>query len=149
MADPEETDLPHVSNVPNAQGGPSLEDEIFSVASNVEMESPQEAAPRLKVRRWERSDAPSASFLRAAGAGFGTFLFVDLVMMSAPLMMSRRPSLLPQMVTLIVFAFGLGSLLIWKVGGTWRPFGYGMMAGWCFLTLISVGFLTGLTGLPF
>jgi hypothetical protein len=146
MADPDETDLPHVSHVPSP---PSLEDEIFSVASTVEVESAQEAAPRLKLKRWERADAPSASFLRAAGAGFVTFLFVDGVMMSAPLMMSRRPSLLPQMVALIAVAFGLGSLLIWKVGGVWRPFGYGMMICWGFLTLISVGFLTGLSNLPF
>lgn len=73
------------------------------------------------------------------------FVFVDAVMMYAPLMMSRRPSLLPQFITLLVLAFGLGGLLVWKVGGRWRTFGIGMMLAWTFLTLVSVGFLTGVT----
>jgi hypothetical protein len=72
-------------------------------------------------------------------------VFVDFVMMYAPLMMSRRPSLLPQFITLLVLAFGLGGLLMWKVGGRWRSFGAGMMLAWVFLTLVSVGFLTGVT----
>jgi hypothetical protein len=58
-------------------------------------------------------------------------------------MMSRRPSLLPQFVTLLLLAFGLGGLLVWQVGGRWRTFGIGMMLAWGFLTLVSVGFLTG------
>ncbi|MFI6522225.1 hypothetical protein ACIBF1_42225 [Spirillospora sp. NPDC050679] len=132
MADPQERDLP------------SLEDEIFAVASTVE-EVPA-AAPRPPLR-WDRAPAVPRRDLGAGAAGFTVFLFVDAVMMWAPLMSSDRPSLLPQMVTLLVLAFGLGSLLIWKVGGSWRPFAFGMMASWLFLTLVSLGFLTGLTSL--
>ena len=121
--------------------GPSLEDEIFAVASSVEEAPPSE--PLLRLRR-PPLEPPPRRDLGIGAAGFLTFLFVDAVMMWAPLMMSRRPSLLPQMVTLIVLAFGLGGLLVWKVRGSWRPFGFGLMLGWVFLTLVSVGFLTGL-----
>ncbi|MFG1998061.1 hypothetical protein ACGFNU_02800 [Spirillospora sp. NPDC048911] len=121
---------------------PSLEDEIFSVASRVE--SAQDLSPRIRLPRDKVPQVPGGRFLVFVGAGFGTFTFVDAIMMWAPLMMARRPSLLPQMVTLLLLAFGLGSLLIWKVGGSWRPFGIGMMLAWIFLTLVSVGFLTGL-----
>jgi hypothetical protein len=125
------------------QEQPSLEDDIFAVASSVESE-PDEPLLRLRRRRFEM---PPRRDIGPAAGGFLTFVLVDAVMMYAPLMMSRRPSLLPQMVTLLVLAFGLGGLLVWKVRGTWRPFGIGMMLGWVFLTLVSVGFLTGLTSL--
>lgn len=127
-------------------GRPSLEDEIFAVASTVETEQPDEG-PRIRVRArppWEWARKLSRRDVGVTAAGFLTFVFVDLVMMSAPLMMSRRPSLLPQMITLLLLAFGLGGLLVGKVGGSWRLFGIGMMLAWGFLTLISVGFLTGL-----
>ncbi|MFG2246000.1 hypothetical protein [Spirillospora sp. NPDC048823] len=137
MAEPQERDLP------------SLEDEIFAVAHNVEVEPAAQAQPRLQTDRAEVLVGQARAFLgrdvKALAAGFGLFLFVDAVMMWAPLMMSRRPSLLPQFITLLVLAFGLGSLLIWKVGGRWRTFGIGMMLAWVFLTLVSVGFLTGVT----
>ncbi|MFI0357783.1 hypothetical protein [Actinomadura sp. 9N407] len=123
------------------QEHPSLEDDIFAVASSVESERD---GPLLRLK-WRRFDIPPRRDLAPAVGGFLTFLFVDAVMMYAPLMMSRRPSLLPQMVTLLVLAFGLGGLLVVKVRGVWRPFGFGMMLGWVFLTLVSVGFLTGLT----
>ncbi|WP_067485549.1 hypothetical protein [Actinomadura hibisca] len=129
---------------PQERNPPSLEDEIFAMASTVE-EVPA-AAPRPPLR-WDRAPAVPRRDLGAGGAGFGVFLFVDAIMMWAPLMNSHRPSLLPQMVTLLVLAFGLGGLLIWKVGGAWRPFALGMMASWVFLTLVSLGFLTGLTSL--
>ncbi|WP_245681480.1 hypothetical protein [Actinomadura kijaniata] len=118
---------------------PSLEDEIFSVASRVE----EAAVRRPPLLRWERVPELKPRTFGAGLAGFATFLLVDAVMMWAPLMSSDRGSLLPQMVTLLVLAFGLGGLLAWQVGGGWRPFGVGMMAGWLFLTLISLGFLTG------
>ncbi|MCP2338010.1 hypothetical protein [Actinomadura rupiterrae] len=125
---------------PGDEQAPSLEDEIFSVASSVE--APPSDQPRL---HWERPPRlPVRRDLWVGLAGALTFTFVDLMMMYAPLMASRRPSTLPQFVALIVVAFGLGSLLAWKVGGGWRPFGFGMMLGWGFLTLVSVGFLTGL-----
>jgi hypothetical protein len=121
--------------------GASLEDEIFAVASSVE--DGARAEPLLRLRRRPVAVPPRRE-IGLAAAGFLTFVFVDAVMMWAPLMMSRRPSLMPQMVTLLVLAFGLGGLLAWKVRGPWRPYGFGMMLGWVFLTLVSVGFLTGL-----
>ncbi|WUH99502.1 hypothetical protein OHR68_39445 [Spirillospora sp. NBC_00431] len=135
MAEPQERDLP------------SLEDEIFGVAHDVEVEQVARAPaePDRAQVLVERARAFLGQDVKALVAGFGIFLFVDAVMMYAPLMTSRRPSLLPQFVTLLVLAFGLGSLLVWKVGGRWRMFGYGMMLAWVFLTLVSVGFLTGLT----
>jgi hypothetical protein len=137
MAEPQERDLP------------SLEDEIFGVAHSVEVEQAADAQPRLQTDKAqvlaERARAFLGRDVKALAAGFGMFVFVDAVMMYAPLMMSRRPSLLPQFITLLVLAFGLGSLLVWKVGGRWRTFGIGMMLAWAFLTLVSVGFLTGVT----
>jgi hypothetical protein len=78
-------------------------------------------------------------------AGFGVFVLIDAVMMYAPFRMGGdAPSLLPQLCTLALLAFGLGGLLIWQVRGVWRPFGIGLVLGWVFLSLISAGFLTGL-----
>jgi hypothetical protein len=137
MAEAQESDLP------------SLEDEIFAVAQSVEVEQGAAAQPRLPTDKAqvlaERARAFLGRDVKALAAGFGVFVFVDLVMMWAPLMMSRRPSLLPQFITLLLLAFGLGGLLIWRVGGRWRTFGIGMMLAWGFLTLVSVGFLTGVT----
>ncbi|MEV4673384.1 MULTISPECIES: hypothetical protein [Actinomadura] len=127
---------------------PSLEDEIFAVAHSVEVEQGA-VQPRLPADRAqvlvERARVFLGRDVKALTAGFCVFLFVDIVMMWAPLMMSRRPSLLPQFVTLLLLAYGLGGLLVWKVGGRWRTFGIGMMLAWVFLTLVSVGFLTGVT----
>ncbi|MFI0486377.1 hypothetical protein [Actinomadura sp. 9N215] len=132
---------------PQERDHPSLEDEIFAVAHNVEVE--QGAHTRLEPDRaqvfMERARAFLGRDVKALATGFGMFLLVDAVMMYAPLMTSRRPSLLPQFITLLMLAFGLGGLLVWKVGGRWRTFGYGMMLAWVFLTLVSVGFLTGVT----
>ncbi|WP_395106603.1 hypothetical protein [Actinomadura sp. SCN-SB] len=123
----------------------SLEDEIFAMASTVEVEDASRAEPPL-LRLWQGPvQMPPPPVIGRAVAGFLTFLFVDAVMMYAPLMMSRRPSLLPQMVALLTLAFGLGGLLVWKVRGAWRPFGIGMMLGWLFLTLVSLGLLTGVS----
>jgi hypothetical protein len=134
MAESQERDLP------------SLEDEIFAVAQTVEVD--QAAQPRLQTEKArilaERARVFLSQDVKVLAAGFGMFVFVDTVMMYAPLMMSRRPSLLPQFITLLLLAFGLGGLLVWKVGGRWKMFGIGMMLAWVFLTLVSVGFLTGL-----
>ncbi|MFI0369377.1 hypothetical protein ACH35V_15955 [Actinomadura sp. 1N219] len=135
MAEPQERDLP------------SLEDEIFGVAHDVEVD--KAAGAKLRPDRAQLFAERARAFLgrdvKALAAGFGMFLLIDAVMMYAPLMTSRRPSLLPQFITLLVLAFGLGGLLVWKVGGRWRMFGHGMMLAWVFLTLVSVGFLTGVT----
>ncbi|MDL4773600.1 MULTISPECIES: hypothetical protein [Thermomonosporaceae] len=136
---------------PQEKGVPSLEDEIFAVAHAVEVEPAARAAPRLRLR-WARAEELGVRAQRLGGrdigavaAGFGTFVFVDAMMMWAPLMSSDRSNLWPQLVALLVLAFGLGGLLVWKVGGTWRQFGAGMMLAWVFLTLVSVGFLTGVS----
>ncbi|MBA9002255.1 MULTISPECIES: hypothetical protein [Thermomonospora] len=124
---------------------PTLEDELLGPASE-DADRAVRAEPLIKVPAdppWERlSRLDRADLLRGA-AGFCTFCFVDLVMMYAPLMGVYRSSLLPQFVALLAVAFGLGGLLVWQVRGAWRPFGYGMMLAWVTLTLISVGFLTG------
>ncbi|GGU94219.1 hypothetical protein GCM10010182_07760 [Actinomadura cremea] len=137
MADPDERE----------RDGASLEDEIFAVAQQVEVE--RTAGPRIRTDRAEamveRARAFVARDFSALAGGCCAFVFVDLVMMYAPLMASERPNVLPQFVALLVFAFGLGGLLVWRVGGRWRTFGFGMMFGWVFLSLISVGLLTGLT----
>jgi hypothetical protein len=122
----------------------SLQDEIFAMASTIEVEDASRPEPLLRL--WQGPVAvPPPQVIGRAAAGFLTFVFVDAVMMYAPLMMSRRPSLLPQAVALLVLAFGLGGLLVWRVQGAWRPFGIGMMLGWLFLTLVSLGLLTGVS----
>nr|WP_202420642.1 hypothetical protein [Actinomadura rayongensis] len=123
-----------------------MEDEIFAVAGEVETEPAD--GPLLPLRL-DPPRLPSGRDLWPGSAGFATFLFVDAVVMWAPLMNSVRATLVPQTVVLLLVAFGVGGLLMWRVGGAWRPFGLGMMASWVFLTLVSVGFLTGLGPLLF
>ncbi|WP_131739300.1 hypothetical protein [Actinomadura roseirufa] len=134
---------------PQDRNVPSLEDDIFAVAHTVEVEEGAAAGPRLRTDRaqetLERARAAVGRDVGATAGGFVLFLFVDAVMMYGPLMASRRGSLWPQFVALLVLAFGLGGLLVWRVGGRWRGFGLGMMIAWVFLTLVSVGFLTGLS----
>ncbi|MBE1532541.1 hypothetical protein [Actinomadura algeriensis] len=139
MADPEERE----------RDVASLEDDIFAVAQQVEVDGT--AGPRIRTERAEALVERARAFVgrdvSALAAGCGAFVFVDLVMMYAPLMASDRPNVLPQFVALLMLAFGLGGLLVWRVGGRWRTFGYGMMLGWVCLSLFSVGLLTGLTAL--
>ncbi|MBC6457110.1 hypothetical protein HKK72_04210 [Actinomadura sp. HBU206391] len=96
------------------------------------------------LRTWPTGDEPGCRDLAVMVAGFGTFILIDCVMMYAPFQMKEAPSLLPQLLTLLLLAFGLGGLLVWHVRGAWRPFGIGLMLGWVFMTLVSAGFLTGL-----
>lgn len=145
MTDPEERDVP------------TLEDELLGPAGQAgTADSADPAYPAQRVRTeprirlpwappWTGAGAPGCRDIGCAAAGFMTFVFIDGVMMYAPLMARHTPTLLPQLVTLLVLAFGLGSLLVWHVRGVWRPYGFGMMLGWVFLTLISAGFLTGVT----
>jgi hypothetical protein len=93
---------------------------------------------------WQNANGPGCRDLAVTIAGFGTFVLVDCVMMYAPFRMEETPSLLPQLLTLLLLAFGLGGLLVWHIRGGWRPFGVGLMLGWLFMTLVSAGFLTGL-----
>jgi hypothetical protein len=138
--EPPDVGLPHEPGAEEA----SLQDEIFAMASTVQVGDDSRPEPLLRL--WQGPvSAPSRVDVGRAAAGFLTFAFVDAVMMYAPLMTSDRPSLLPQMVALLLLAFGLGGLLAWKVRGAWRPFGLGMMLGWVFLTLVSLGLLTGVS----
>lgn len=134
MTDPEEGDFP------------SLEDELLgpATADSAGAADGVRAEPRIKLpwtAPWEAAGVGRRELL-PGGAGFGTFLLVDLVVMYGPLM-GRDSATLPQAVILIMLAFGLGGLLARQVGGKWRPYGFGMMVGWVFLTLVSAGFLTG------
>ncbi|HEY7487476.1 MAG TPA: hypothetical protein VH912_23680 [Streptosporangiaceae bacterium] len=97
---------------------------------------------------WMRSavgpDAPGCREIGLTTTGFVIFVSVDSVMMYAPFRMSGGTSLLPQAITLLLLAFGLGALMVWSIRGAWRPVGVGMMLGWVFMTLISAGYFTGL-----
>jgi hypothetical protein len=137
---------------------PSLEDELFGMdpMAGEERADRDPGPPRLttpgrhlpSVRlAWplRRTGAgPSPRDVVAAISGFATFALVDCVMMYGPSRMRDSPTLLPQMVTLLVLAFGLGGLFVWGVRGAGRWFGVGMMLGWAALTLVSAGYLTGL-----
>lgn len=167
MPDPREADP--WGRDPEEPQAPSLEDELFGTDSMPETGEPGPGSgtpPRdrrradgpasypARGRPRERHREPPRPWRAAAGlspreivtaiSGFVTFVFVDSVMMYAPYRMREAPSLLPQMLILLLLAFGLGGLLAWHIRGAWRPFGIGMMLGWAFLTLVSAGFLTGL-----
>ncbi|REE97458.1 hypothetical protein [Thermomonospora umbrina] len=142
MTDPQEEDFP------------SLGDELFGTGTGTGYGGGTNGAGGGRVRAepiiktpkappWERFGGVERRDLVRAGAGFATFVFVDLVMMYAPLMGRTDTSVLPQFVALLVVAFGLGGMCVWHIRGSWRPYGFGLMLGWVFLTLISAGFLTG------
>jgi hypothetical protein len=84
----------------------------------------------------------------AVGCGLGTFILVDMVMMypafEMKIMQGKNSSLLPQASSLLLLAFGLGGFLAWRMTGYVRLYGVGLMCGWTFLTLFSLGFCTGL-----
>ncbi|MGH3389510.1 MAG: hypothetical protein ACRDOO_11610 [Actinomadura sp.] len=144
---------------PGERDAPDLVDEIFGTASVPEPREPTDSPDTpdawdgtldtVPVRRRRRRRMPGAETLGCRDvalttAGFAVFVLIDVVMMYTPFRMRDEPSLLPQLLTLVLLAFGLGGLLVWQVRGIWRPFGIGLMLGWVFATLISAGFLTGL-----
>lgn len=100
--------------------------------------TPQKQRPTLGMRE-----------IIAVGAGLGTFIIIDAVMMYSALQSSiahgGSSSLLAQAVSLLVLAFGLGGFLAWRMTGLVRLYGIGLMCGWTFLTLFSLGFCTGLS----
>lgn len=118
-------------------GARSLEDDLFGTDSERD-----DRAPRIS---WQPPALPGCRDVGLGVAGAGTFFVVDAVMMWAPLTRGAGGTTLPQTITLIVLAFGLGGLLVWRVRGSLRPYGFGMMAGWAFFTLISAGYLTGVS----
>jgi hypothetical protein len=85
--------------------------------------------------------------ITAVGGGLGTFILVDAVMMysalEADIMHGKSSSLLAQAVALLLLAFGLGGFLAWRMTGVVRLYGVGLMCGWTFMTLFSLGFCTG------
>ncbi|MCW2943508.1 MAG: hypothetical protein JWR24_225 [Actinoallomurus sp.] len=86
--------------------------------------------------------------ITAVGSGLSTFILVDGVMMYSAfemnIMHGKNFSLLSQALALLLLAFGLGGFLAWKMTGFMRLYGVGLMCGWTFLTLFSLGFCTGL-----
>ncbi|GAA3212428.1 hypothetical protein [Actinocorallia longicatena] len=122
---------------------PTLSDELFGMetgggAARVEALGVGSAWPQVF------GPVPSWQTRILAAFGFVTYAIVNLIVMWVPLH-DHHVSALPQAVVLVVVAFGVGSLLAWVVGGAWRAFGFGMIGGWLALTLLSLGFLTGLS----
>lgn len=86
--------------------------------------------------------------ITAVGGGLGTFILIDTFIMYSAFEMNmhgKNLDLLPQSIALLVIAFGLGGFLAWKATGMARLYGVGLMCGWTFMTLFSLGFCTGLT----
>jgi hypothetical protein len=114
----------------------TLEDDLFGGSSEYD-----DRGPRI---RWQPpATLPGCRDLGTAGAGAATFCLVDVVMMWAPLIQGKGHSSLPETITLLFLAFGLGALLVWQVGGSWRSYGIGLMVGWGAMTLLSAGYMTG------
>jgi hypothetical protein len=86
--------------------------------------------------------------ITAVGSGLGTFILVDAIMMYSAFEMNvvqgKDANLVAQALALMLLAFGLGGFLAWKMTGFVRLYGVGLMCGWTFLTLFSLGFCTGL-----
>lgn len=86
--------------------------------------------------------------ITAVGSGLGTFILVDAIMMYSAFEMNvvhgKDANLVAQALALLLLAFGLGGFLAWKMTGFVRLYGVGLMCGWTFLTLFSLGFCTGL-----
>jgi hypothetical protein len=133
----------------------SLLDDLFGDGPDGDTRagSPEEArtaaAPPPLWRGWLRSArgpaaAPGCRDIGLTITGFVIFVSVDSVMMYTPFRISGSTSLLPQAITLLFLAFGLGALLVWNIRGAFRPVGIGLMLGWVFMTLISAGYFTGL-----
>ena len=115
----------------------TLEDDLFGTQPTHD-----ERGPRIA---WQPRELPGCRDLALAASGSVTFALVDGIMMWAPLTTTAASSPVPQALILLLLAFGLGGLLAWRVGGKWRPYGFGLMAGWVFLTLLSAGYLTGVS----
>jgi len=125
---------PPVPPVPAEEN--TLEDDLFGGTAEYD-----DSGPLIK---WQPpANLPGCRDLGVGAAGFGTFCLVDIIVMWGPLMGSSHSSL-PEAVALAFLAFGLGPVLVWQVGGGWRQYGIGLMAGWAAMTLLSVGLMTGI-----
>jgi hypothetical protein len=87
--------------------------------------------------------------ITAVGSGLGTFILVDAIMMYSAFernVMHRQDlNLVAQALALVLLAFGLGGFLAYKMTGFMRLYGVGLMCGWTFLSLFSLGFCTGIS----
>ena len=87
--------------------------------------------------------------ITAVGSGLGTFILVDAIMMYSAFernVMHRQDlNLVAQALSLVLLAFGLGGFLAYKMTGFMRLYGVGLMCGWTFLSLFSLGFCTGIS----
>jgi hypothetical protein len=115
----------------------TLEDDLFGMEP-----AHAERGPRIV---WQPRELPGCRDLVLGACGLATFAVVDGIMMWVPLTTTASSSRFPQALILLLLAFGLGGLLAWRVRGAWRPYGFGLMAGWLALTLLSVGYLTGVS----
>jgi hypothetical protein len=135
---------------PGERATPALADELFGTTpATTPVPETTKAVRMPAARRRGRRARPGGEGLGCrevalTTAGFLVFILIDALMMYTPFRMRDTPSLVPQLCTLVLLAFGLGGLLSWQVRGVWRPFGIGLMLGWVFMTLISAGYLTGL-----
>jgi hypothetical protein len=86
--------------------------------------------------------------ITAVGSGLGTFILVDAVMMYSAfernVMHRQNLDLVAQALALVLLAFGLGGFLAYKMTGFMRLYGVGLMCGWTFMSLFSLGFCTGI-----
>lgn len=122
---------------------PTLSDELFGrEATPAGPAAARPAAPPL----WPPflGEPPGWPDRIAGGTGFVVYALINVVVMWVPLH-DNDAGALPQALVLLLLAFGLGSLLAWHVRGFWRPFAFGMMGGWVTLTVLSLGYATGLT----
>jgi hypothetical protein len=122
---------------------PSRQPRTPSRAQSFSVEAVRRAPRRLRSAG-NPATAPGCREIGLTTTGFAIFVSVDSIMMYTPFRLSGPTSLLPQAITLLFLAFGLGTLLVWTIRGAWRPVGIGMMLGWVFMTLISAGYFTGL-----
>lgn len=120
---------------------PTLSDELFEMQ---ETPAPRPAGDGLGLT-WPEflGEPPVLGDVLRGAAGFVAYALINLVVMWAPMHNSGAGTGV-QAVVLMVVAFGFGAFLVWGVGRKGRPYGFGMMLGWVLLTLLSLGFATGL-----
>jgi hypothetical protein len=139
-------DTPSVPSVPSVPPGT---DSVTLAEPGLPEPTGARRMPAWHWLGWARSgvrpaDAPGCREIGLTTTGFVIFVIVDSIMMYAPFRTHSSTNLLPQAITLVLLAFGLGALMIWHIRGACRPVGVGMMLGWVFMTLISAGYFTGL-----
>jgi len=120
---------------------PTLSDELFEMQEKPVARSDRDGLG-LTWPEFLGDPPPTGDVVRGA-VGFVVYALVNLVVMWAPMHNSGAGTGV-QALVLIVVAFGFGAFLVWGVGRKGRPYGFGMMLGWVVLTLLSLGYATGL-----